>query len=267
LPSPLRIALQQGPAGPPASAAAGLAALDDAAGRAAAAGARLLITPELSLTGYALGAAVAQRAEPADGPAARAVAEIAARHRIALVHGYPERSGAAVYNSVRLTGPDGTALADYRKTHLYGGFETAAFVPGREPVVQAELDGVRLGLLICYDVEFPETVRAHALAGTDLLLVPTALMRPYEFVARTLLPARAWESQLYIAYANRCGPEGDDDFAGLSCLAAPDGTVPARAGAGPQLLLADVDPALLRASRAASPYLADRRPGLYRALV
>lgn len=267
MPAPLPIAIQQGPAGLPASTADGLAALDAAAARAAAAGARLLVTPELSLTGYALGDAVADRAEPADGPAARAVAAIAARHRIALVHGYPERDGDAVYNAVRLTGPDGDALADYRKTHRYGEYETAAFAPGGEPVVQAELAGLRVGLLICYDVEFPEAVRAHALAGTDLLLVPTALMRPYEFVARTLVPARAWESQLYIAYANRCGPEGGQVFAGLSCLAAPDGTVPARAGEGPRLLLAEADPALLRASRAANPYLPDRRPELYRSLM
>lgn len=265
--TPLRIALAQGPAGVPPTAAEGLAALDSAAARAAAEGARLLITAELSLTGYALGDAVADRAEAADGPGARAAREIAARHGIALVYGYPERGAAGIHNSVALIGPDGAPLAGYRKTHLYGEFETAAFTPGDEQVVTAELDGVRVGLLICYDVEFPETVRAHALAGTELLIVPTALMRPYEFVARTLVPARAFESQLYLAYVNRCGREGAYDFAGLSALAAPDGTVSARAGSGTRLLTADVDPALLRASRAANPYLAGRRPELYGSLV
>ncbi|WP_165987271.1 carbon-nitrogen hydrolase family protein [Streptomyces sp. YIM 98790] len=266
--TPLRIALRQGPPGPPAGPAAGLAALDDDARRAAAAGARLLVTPELSLTGYALGdaAGAARLAQPADGPWAAAVAETAARHGVAVVYGWPERGAAGVHNSVQLIGPDGARLAVYRKTHLYGGFETAAFLPGAEPVVQTGLDGLRIGLLICYDVEFPETVRAHALAGTDLLLVPTALMRPFEAVARTLVPARALESQLYIAYANRCGPEGEHHFAGLSCLAAPDGSVPARAGTGGELLIAEADPELLRASRAASPYLRDRRPELYGAL-
>jgi predicted amidohydrolase len=266
-PAPLRIALQQGPPGIPATAEAGLAALAGSARRAAAAGARLLVTPELSLTGYALGDAAAERAEPADGPAARAVAAIAAEHRLAIAYGYPERAGTAVYNAVRLIGPDGGTLAAYRKTHLYGAYENAAFTAGDRLVVQTELEGLRIGLLICYDVEFPETVRAHALAGTDLLLVPTALMLPHEFIARTLLPARAWESQLYIAYTNRCGPEGGLTFAGLSTLAAPDGTEPARAGSGEELLVAEVDPALLRASRAVSPYLADRRPELYGAPV
>ncbi|WP_344257780.1 carbon-nitrogen hydrolase family protein [Streptomyces sodiiphilus] len=264
---PLRIALHQGPPGVPASREESLASLERAAARAAASGARLLVTAELRLTGYAVGDDPPGRSAGEDGPAAREVSAIAARHRIALAFGRPEREGAAVYNAVRLTGPDGAVLADYRKTHLYGDFEAGRFVPGDRLVVQAELDGLRIGLLICYDVEFPEAVRAHALAGTDLLLVPTALMRPYEFVARTLVPARAWENQLYIAYANRCGPEGEWDFAGLSCLAAPDGTVPARAGAHEELLVADVDPAVLSASRARNPYLSDRRPELYGPLV
>ncbi|MCF6523847.1 carbon-nitrogen hydrolase family protein [Streptomyces sp. JJ36] len=264
--TPLRTALLQGPGGVPASTADSLSALRAAAGRAARSGARLLVTSELFLTGYALGDTLPERAEPADGPGARAVAALAAEHGLAIAYGYPERDGDAVHNAVQLVGPDGTPLAHYRKTHLYGDYETAHFTPGDELVVQAELDGLRIGLLICYDVEFPEPVRAHALAGTDLLLVPTALMRPYEHVAQTVLPARAWESQLYIAYTNRCGPEGDFAFAGLSCLAAPDGTVRARAGTGEDLLLADADPASLAASRAGNPYLADRRPELYRPL-
>lgn len=255
----LRIAVAQG-------CAPGLDALDAAAAQAAERGARLLITPELSLTGYVLGPQAAALAEPADGPAARQVRRIAARHGVAVVYGHPERDGAAVHNTAGLVGPDGTLLAAYRKTHLYGDQERAAFTPGTQQVVQADLDGLRIGLLICYDVEFPETVRAHALAGTDLLAVPTALMRPYEFVPRVLVPARAYENGLHLAYANRCGPEGDLDFAGLSCLAGPDGEVRARAGAGPELLIADVDPERNAAARAVTPYLTDRRPDLYRTI-
>ncbi|MDI5964732.1 carbon-nitrogen hydrolase family protein [Streptantibioticus silvisoli] len=263
---PLRIALYQGPAGVPRDTAVSLDALDEAAGRAAAGGAGLLAAAEMYLTGYAVDAPAAV-AEPADGPGARRVAAIAARHGIAVVYGYPERDGDAVYNSAQLIGPDGTRLANYRKTHLFGDFESAHFRPGDTPVVQAELGGLTVGLLICYDVEFPEAVRAHALAGTDLLLVPTALMRPYDFVPLTLVPARAYESQLYVAYANRCGPEGEFDFTGLSCLSAPDGVTRARAGAGPDLVFGDADPALLAASRTELPYLRDRRAPLYRSLV
>ncbi|WP_030541911.1 carbon-nitrogen hydrolase family protein [Streptomyces albus] len=262
---PLRTALLQS-SGRPGDVAHNLRLLEEAAGRAAASGARLLLTSELFLTGYAVGDRLPGLAEPADGPSAARVARIAAGHGLAVGLGYPERDGETLYNALRLTGPDGTPLAHYRKTHLYGEYEITRFTPGDEPVVQAELDGTRLGLLICYDVEFPEAVRAHALAGTELLLVPTALMRPYEVVPRTLVPARAYESQLHIAYVNRCGPEDGFDFAGLSCLAAPDGTVPARAGSGEELLIADADRDLLGRARAANPYLRDRRPELYGSL-
>ena len=121
--------------------------------------------------------------------------------------------------------------------------------------------------MICYDVEFPELVRAHALAGTDLLLVPTANMHPFELVAESLVPVRAWENQMYVAYANRVGQEGEFEFFGLSALAGPDGVARARAGRGEELVLADLDPALLAASREANPYLKDRRPGLYGSLI
>ncbi|MGW2231542.1 carbon-nitrogen hydrolase family protein [Streptomyces formicae] len=244
-----------------------LKALDAAAGRAAGAGAGLLVTPELFLTGYAIGDDVARLAEPANGAAAAAIGEIAVRHGIGVVYGYPERAGEAVFNSAQLIGPDGASLANYRKTHLFGCFERDSFTPGDNPVVQAELGGVRVGLMICYDVEFPENVRAHALAGTDLLVVPTAQMHPFQFVAESVVPVRAFENQMYVAYVNRVGPEGEFEFVGLSTLAGPDGIARARAGRGDELVIGDVDPEFLSASRENNPYLRDRRPGLYASLV
>lgn len=120
-----------------------------------------------------------------------------------------------------------------------------------------------MGLLICYDVEFPEAVRAHALAGVDLVAVPTALMRPYDIVADTIVPARAYENQLFVAYANRCGAEAELNYCGRSCVVAPDGNDLARAGASEELIFAAVEPAAYQASRISNPYLADRRPALY----
>ncbi|MGW5232220.1 nitrilase-related carbon-nitrogen hydrolase [Streptomyces nodosus] len=106
-----------------------------------------------------------------------------------------------------------------------------------------------------------------AVPRSEVLVVPTALMHPFQFVAESLLPTRAFESQMYVAYANRVGPEGEFEFVGLSTLAGPDGIARARAGRGEQLVVADADPDFLAASRAANPYLADRRPGLYGSLV
>ncbi|NUK23864.1 carbon-nitrogen hydrolase family protein [Streptomyces lunaelactis] len=289
---PLRTALLQS-SGRPGSVAGNLKVLDEAAGRAAAAGAGLLVCPEMYLTGYAIGDDIGRLAEPADGAGAQSVAEIAARHGIAVMYGYPERDGersevgvppaegwgrsemgvpaaedrGRIFNSAQLIGPDGDRLANYRKTHLFGCFEQQWFTPGEQPVVQAELGGIRIGMLICYDVEFPENVRAHALAGTDLLLVPTAQMHPFQFVAESVVPVRAFESQMYIAYVNRTGPEGEFEFVGLSCLASPDGATRARAGRGEELVIGEVDPGLLSASREANPYLRDRRPGLYASLI
>ncbi|MGR8011682.1 carbon-nitrogen hydrolase family protein [Streptomyces hypolithicus] len=274
---PLRTALLQS-SGRPGSVAENLKVLDEAAGRAAAAGAGLLVCPELFLTGYAIGADVHRLAEPADGEAADAVADIAVRHGLAVHYGYPERDGGghlplersrergSVYNSAQLIGPDGDRLANYRKTHLFGCFEQEWFTPGDQAVVQAELGGLRIGLMICYDVEFAENVRAHALAGTDLLLVPTAQMHPFQFVAESVVPVRAFENQMYVAYVNRTGREGEFEFVGLSCLAGPDGGARARAGRGEELVIADADPEFLRASRENNPYLRDRRPGLYASL-
>jgi predicted amidohydrolase len=262
----MRTALLQS-SGRPGSTVENLEVLDEAAGRAAAAGAGLLAAPEMFLTGYAIGGDIARLAEPADGDCADAIAEIATRHGLALAYGYPERDGDAVFNSAQLISADGTRLANYRKTHLFGDYERDHFTPGEQPVVQAELNGLTVGLLICYDVEFPENVRAHALAGTDLLVVPTALMHPFQVVAESMIPVRAFESQLYVAYVNRVGREGEFEFTGLSVLAGPDGVARTRAGREAQLVLADADPAFLAASRENNPYLEDRRPGLYGPLV
>lgn len=203
----MRTALLQS-SGRPGSLVGNLKVLDETAARAAAAGAGLLVAPEMFLTGYAIGDDIGRLAEPADGDSADAVAEIASRHGLAIAYGYPERAADQVFNSAQLISADGTRLANYRKTHLFGCFERDHFTPGEQPVVQAELNGLRVGLMICYDVEFPENVRAHALAGTDLLLVPTAQMHPFQFVAESVVPVRAFENQMYVAYVNRVGQEG-----------------------------------------------------------
>ena len=260
----MRIAIYQA-AGEAGSVARNLDLLEAMAKEAAGRGARLLICPEMFLSGYNIGPERASRlAEPADGPALARVAAIARESGIALLLGYPERGeDDAIYNAVRLIDRDGSSLANYRKCHLFGDLDRGMFHAGSGPSEVVELDGVRIGLLICYDVEFPESVRLLALAGADLVAVPTALMDPFEAVARILVPARALENQVFLAYANRCGGEGDLRYCGLSCVVGPDGVDLARAGRGEQLILADLDLARLAASRLANTYLADRRPELY----
>ena len=260
----MRIAIFQGPA-EAGSVARNLRALEERAAAAAGSGADLLICPEMFLSGYAIGAAAAARlAEPADGPAFACAAAIARKTGLALLYGYPERGpGGAIYNAVRLVGRDSQGLANYRKCHLFGDLDRGMFRAGSGPSALVDLGGVRIGLLICYDVEFPESVRLLALAGADLVAVPTALMDPFEVVARTVVPARAVENQVFLAYANRCGREGDLRYCGQSCVVGPDGADLTRAGRGEELILADLDRDRLSAARRDNTYLADRRPELY----
>ena len=83
-------------------------------------------------------------------------------------------------------------------------------------------------MAICYDVEFYELVRAYALAGAEIVLVPTVNMQPYTGIATRVVPARAEENEIYVAYANRVGSEGNFEYCGLSCVVGPDGLDHAR---------------------------------------
>jgi predicted amidohydrolase len=259
----MRIACFQGPKSAD-TPSGNLARLRRAAAEAKAGGGALLVCPEMFLTGYALGKSeVARLAEPLDGLSVDEARKIAADIGIALVFGMPERSGDHVFNSAVAIGADGSLLAGYRKTHLFGDVDREQFSAGRAEPDTFDVGGVKIGLLICYDVEFPEAVRALALQGVELVLVPTAVMQPFDVVPRIIVPARAYENQLFIAYADRCGKEADFDYCGLSCVVGPDGVDLARAGRGEELIFADIDKTALARSRKLNPYLKDRRPELY----
>ncbi|MCF4166893.1 carbon-nitrogen hydrolase family protein [Zavarzinia compransoris] len=261
----MRVAIYQGP-----SAALDkpgiLARIEAAAAEAADAGARLLVCPEMILSGYNIGhAAALAAAEAADGPSAMAIAETAKRNGLAIAYGYPEAGpGGTVFNAAQVIDRDGTSLVSFRKCHLFGDLDRAQFAEGAELPPLFEIDGVKTGILICYDVEFPESVRSYAMAGAELVLVPTALMLPFDFIPEKLVPTRAFENQVFVVYANRCDVEGDLTYAGLSVVAAPDGVDLVRGGRGEAVLIAEIDFAAAEAARAANPYLADRRPALYR---
>jgi predicted amidohydrolase len=248
-----------------AGPAEGLARMERAAERAAAGGADLLILPEMALTGYNIGAAAVEAAAEGEGGAAdRALAAAARRHRIGILAGYPRRDAAGrPVNSARLVGKDGATVATYAKCHLYGGVDRAQFAPGPALSGVFEWLGWRLALAICYDIEFPETARALALAGAEAILVPTANMAPYDSVAQRLVPARAEENAVFLAYANYTGAEAEFDYVGLSCVCGPDGSDRARAGRGEEMIFADIDRAEVARLRVHATHLFDRRPELY----
>jgi predicted amidohydrolase len=239
-------------------------AVDAAARTAAGRGAAVLVTPELFPVGYAP-RRVRSGLDPFLLPAIeKRMAGIARSNGIGLVYSLPRVTPQGDWQiSATLLDASGAGLLSYGKVHLFGDDERAAFSPAREAPAVVDFNGIATSLVICYDVEFPESVRAAAVAGAELLLVPTALAHGFDDVPQVLLRARALESQLTIAYANHCGDEDGCRFLGGSVVAGPDGGLLAGAGGEPQLLYAEVDPGAAARERRNVPYLAERRPDLY----
>lgn len=239
--------------------AANLDRLTRAAKEAASKGATLLITPELGLTGYGAGDAIRALAEAVDGPIVRRLMEISRESGIALIAGFAELDGDVVYNSaVHVDGDEKPTV--YRKSHLYGDYERSHFAPETPTTNLFVHRGVTCGMLICYDVEFPENVRRLALAGAEAVLVPTALPAGWSgtFIADHMIQTRAFENQVFVAYINHCGSDPLFSFAGLSRIASPDGQVLAKADAAHEtLMFADIDPASFAVSRLENTYLGD----------
>jgi len=221
----------------------------------------LVVCPELFLSGYNVGAEVAELAQPADGAFFRAAAAVARECKTALVYGYPETAaGNRICNAAVCIGRDGQLRANHRKLRLPNDFERRWFTPG-ESYTLLDLGGFRVALLVCYEVEFPEAVRACALAGADVVVAPTALKAEWTFVARQLVPTRAFENGVFLLYANYCGHENGFDYLGESCIIGPGGEEIARAGGDEGLITGLLDRNRIAEARARLAYLTDR-PGL-----
>ena len=260
----MRLALAQIPpsAQQPERAIADIAAAAEAA---AAGGADVLVAPEMVLSGYDIGAeASARLAEPVGGAYHQAIAGTARSHGLAIQFGYPERADEGVYNAVSLISAQGETLLNYRKTHLWSEIDRSQFLPGAvlSPVI--DLHGVKTALAICYDIEFPELARTLTLSGAELILVSTATAGPYLSTPERVVPARAEENGIFVAYANLVGEENGSPYCGASCIVGPDGSDLARAGQEREVIMAPIDRGAIARRRAELPYLADRRPDLYR---
>ncbi len=240
--------------------------IEAAAAAAAAMGATFLVAPEMAVTGYNIGKDLRSLAQPREGAIADGLAAIAHKQGIAVIAGFPEREGNAIYNAAALALPDGNRVF-YRKCHLFGAAETVAFTRAADVSPLVTIGGLSCGMLICYDIEFPEWVRTLVLRGAELIITPSALPRSAfnNRVSKSVIPARALENHVFIAYAGLCGREGEAEYQGGSVIAGPDGETLARAGDGEALLIAKIDPERYLGS-GLDPYLADRRPDLYGAL-
>ena len=244
-------------------------------------GVDLLVLPELASSGYVFESdeEAARTAEDANnGRIVAALAEVCAGSGMHCVAGVNESCGETRHNSAVLLGPQGT-LATYRKLHLFHD-EQSWFEPGGElPVV--DLPFGRVGMVICYDLWFPEAVRSLAIAGAEVVAVPTnwvASFRRQVYDAAgycqgdIVAMASAAQNGVVMACADRVGVERDVRFLGASVIVGADGwPVAGPAGAEEEtLLVADVDLDTVARARSRTPrnhLIEDRRPDSYNAVV
>ena len=290
----LRLGIWQGSgaAATPQAVQENLERLEQVAALAATQQVQLLAFPELYLSGYIVTPELARHlAEPVDGPSLQRVARAARTQRLAIACPYPERAWVGgeerFYDAIALFAADGSLLRNYRKTHLWGPDEKRCWSPGyglpeEGPAFTVHpVNGLPVGLLNCYEAEFPELSRRVALEGAKLILIPTAADafailstgertdRPYPDVSRSLIVSNAIQNNCFVAYANRCGEETVNGqvmagYLGNSIVAGPHGDILAAARHEPTLLIADCCPADYGPLHPDNTdYIADRRPELY----
>ena len=228
-----------------------------AAMAACAADTQLILFPEGHLMGFPSAESVVEVAEPLDGPSVSAVIAAARQHNISVAIGMAENDNGRFYNTTLLLTPEGIALK-YRKTHLWAS-DRGVYEAG-DRYATCLWNGVRVGLLICYDIEFPESARALAQLGAELLIVTNGNMDPYGPTHRTAIMARAQENQAFALMVNRV-EEGDGGllFAGGSALVDPLGTLLFEAGREEGQFAVELDLNQLTAARQDYRYLDDQR--------
>lgn len=237
--------------------------------KAKRAGADLVLLPEIYMAATTPGCGMlpVEAAEPLDGPFVAGLAEAAREHGIYVVCGmfetHPEDKGRA-YNTTVVLNKGGELIHKYRKTHLYDAFsyqESATVIAGDDPYQVFETEFGKIGLMVCYEVRFPEIARQFRLQGADILLMPSGwVVGPMkEDHWETLVRARAIENTMYIVAADLIS----SNFAGQSMIVDPMGVVAARAGEEETLVTADIDIERLERVRGKLPSVGNRRTAFY----
>jgi 5-aminopentanamidase len=241
-------------------------------------GARLVIFPECTLTGYCFEsrAEAFAFAQPLPGPMTNALAADCRELNVFAVAGLLERDDATggLYNACALVGPRGF-VASYRKVHLPCLGVDHFTTPGDRPFAVYDLDGLRVGMTICYDGSFPESTRCLMLLGADLVVLPTNWPSSAVSTIKHLVQCRALENNLFYAAVNRVGEERGFRFVGQSRIVACNGELMTSAGPNEETILyAEIDPAIARNKHLVRipgkhelHRVAHRRPELYGPIV
>lgn len=253
--------------------------------RSGRAGAQLSVFPEVFLNDLTVapsGVSPAERAQRRDGTAVVRMRALAREFAQWLVIGFVEvADGERVYNTTLLVNPLGQVAAAYRKTHLYDAFgvrESDIYMPGEELFAPISTPVGVLGLLVCYELRFPEVARVQWLRGAQLLIVPSAWYAGpgKERQWKTLVAARAVENNCYVLACNQAARSAigktpsrgsqrlvESLYCGQSMVVDPAGEVIAQLGEDEDVLLCDIDLTRIEAMRRTVPTRGQRRPSLY----
>ncbi len=248
----------------------------DGVERAVAAGAQLVVFPEAALTGYVYGGReeALVKAETIPGPSTDALADACRRTGAYVAVGLLEKDGDRLYNASALVGPEGL-VGKYRKLHLpYLGVDRFVDPGDIAPAVYETAIG-RIGLAICYDLDFPEYARVLALMGAQIIVTVTNWPDDIEFVPDFVVQTRARENIVNLVAVNRAGVECGVRFIGRSMVVDPKGNVLAEgAHFEEDFILADIDPEaadqkrkVVRPGELEVDMLKDRRPEYYGRLI
>ncbi len=233
------------------------------------AGCDVAVFPEMADTGYVMDT-ITSRATSWDTGALPQLAAMASALDLHIICGLSERSDAGVHNAVAVIDSGGHVQAKYRKIHLFTGtpvHEECHLVPGTEACLTT-VEGFRIGIMVCYDIRFPEMARALTLNGADAIVVPSAFPFPRVRHWNTLLAARAIENQTYVVAANRVGTDADVTFCGSSRVIDPYGVVIASAPEiGETLISAELRHEVIRDTRESLRVFDDRVPSVYRSML
>lgn len=168
-----------------------------------------------------------------------------------------------VFNTAMIFNRDGKCMAEYDKTHLFTPMGEDKYFTAGNRLCRFSLDGVSCGVIICYDLRFPELVRTLSLSGLDMLFVVSQWPKARTFHLKTLTTARAIENQMYVVCCNSCGTADETVFGGNSAIIDPFGKTLASAGENEEIISADCDMSVLSEIRANIPIFRDRRQELY----
>lgn len=239
---------------------ANLSYVREALQRVACQGAQLAVLPEMWSSGFSY-KNLNQLAQRTDGIVTELL-ELSRRLKLVIVGSMPEPHGDKVFNTA-FVADNGVLAASYRKLHLFSLLgEDRAFDSG-DAWCLAETSLGKVGVIICYDLRFPELSRRLALEGARILCVPAQWPKPRQEHWRTLLRARAIENQLFVVSCNACGIIGKLDFFGMSMIIDPKGAVLAEGGEAESEILGDLDFEAMDAWRQQIPCFNDRRPEVY----